>query len=258
MYYSQTYKTKWHDVDEHGVMRPSRLLEYMQETANLQCREYGYDLDVLHREKGLAFILSRLQIRVHAPLRAYEDIEVRTWCQPALRMSFMRYFSVHNGDETVAEAISTWALVDIHTRALVKGSEFHGDFPMCDPIEEARVPRKVRIPAATPMEVVGERTIRYSDVDFNHHMNNTRYPDMVCDFLPDFTGMYVSGLSLSYMREAALGDTVTVARTAVPARENAYLLRTTRPDGAVCLEAEVELSPVPVHEKRKDSSPCKL
>lgn len=115
---------------------------------------------------------------------------------------------------------------------------------MGEPIEESRVPRRVRIPGATAalMTPVGERTVRYSDVDFNHHMNNTRYPDMVCDFLPDFTGKFVSGLSLSYMREAALGDTVTVSRMAVEDTPDTYLLRTTRPDGAVCLEAEVTLS----------------
>ena len=75
-------------------------------------------------------------------------------------------------------------------------------------------------------------------------MNNTKYPDMICDFLPSMDGKWVSSLSLSYLREAAFGDTLTVSRTVAEGEGETYLLRTTRPDGATCLEAAVGLSPV--------------
>ena len=94
------------------------------------------------------------------------------------------------------------------------------------------------------MEVVGTRSIVYSDLDFNRHMNNTRYPDMICDFLPSMDGRWVTALSLSYLREAAFGDTLTVSRATAEGGGERYLIRTTRPDGAVCLEALVELSDI--------------
>ncbi len=246
MYYLQTYKTKWHDTSPDGVLRPSALLVYMQETANLQCRDWGTDLDRLHREDGLGFLLSRIMLRADEPIRAYEDIEVRTWCGESRGLTFVRCFSVHKEGRTVATALSHWALMDIREKKLVRVSAFDRPFPMGDVLDEDTLPRKVRIPAAIPMETVGERRIVYSDLDFNRHMNNTRYPDMVCDYLPDLSGKWVRTLSLSYLREAAFGDTLTVARTPadVPALEGipeTYLVRTTRPDGAVCLEAEVGL-----------------
>ena len=74
MYYSTHYKTKWHDTDGDGVMRPSALLVYMQETANVQCREYGMDLTDLHHKEGKGFLLSRIMVKIFAPLRAYEDM----------------------------------------------------------------------------------------------------------------------------------------------------------------------------------------
>jgi acyl-ACP thioesterase len=92
------------------------------------------------------------------------------------------------------------------------------------------------------MEAVGERTIVYSDLDFNRHMNNTKYPDMICDYLPDMDGKWVTSLSLSYLREAAFGDTLTVYRAPVEGDGEGYLIRTKRPDGVVCLEAEIGLS----------------
>ena len=73
-------------------------------------------------------------------------------------------------------------------------------------------------------------------------MNNTKYPDMICDFLPSMDGKWVRTLSLSYLREAAFGDTLAIHRGLVADTPDAYLIRTTRPDGAVCLEAEIGLS----------------
>ncbi len=242
MYYAQTYKTKWHDTDAGGLMRPSALLVYMQETANLQCREWDCDLTRLHDEEGLGFLLSRIMLRVHAPLRAYEEIEVRTWCPPSKGLTFLRCFSVLRGNEVVAEAVSHWALMDMKAGRLVRVNDFPGRFPEGELPEGDIYPARVHIPAGTEMEMAGERRIVYSDLDFNHHMNNTRYPDMVCDFLPDMAGRWVSSLSLSYLREAAFGDVLTVSRTARPDASSTYLLRTTRPDGMVCLEAEVSLS----------------
>ncbi len=247
MYYSQTYKTKWHDTDGDGVMRPSALLVYMQETANLQCREYGMDLTDLHHIEGKGFLLSRMMIKIFAPLHAYEDIEVRTWCIDAKGYDFIRCFSVHRDGEMTALAVSHWALVDVCEKKMIRTTDFKRDFPFGELPDHPDIPRRVRIPAALPMEEAGTRTIVYSDLDFNRHMNNTKYPDMICDYLPDMDGRWVTSLSLSYLREAAFGDTLTVLRkeveiTAEALEDEAYFIRATRPDGATCLEAEIRLS----------------
>lgn len=244
MYYAQTYRTKWHDTDGDGVMRPSALLVYMQETANLQCRDYGMDLNDLHNVEGKGFLLSRMMIQVFTPLHAYEDIEVRTWCVDARGYDFIRCFSVHRGEEMTALAVSHWALVDVHDGKMLRTTDFKRDFPYGELPDQSRLPQRVRIPATVEMESVGERHIVYSDLDFNRHMNNTKYPDMICDYLPSMDGKWVTSLSLSYLKEAAFDSHLTVSRAAVPGDDEVYLLRTTRPDGAVCLEAEIGLAPV--------------
>lgn len=238
MYYQQSYTTKWHDTDPSGGMRPSRVLEYMQETANLQCRAYGMDLNDLFYQEGLGFLLSRLQLRMDAPLHAYEDIEVRTWCLTSRALSFLRCFSILREGKVVAEALTTWALMDVKNKTLVKVSDFQREFPMGDALDEATLPKKIRIPAAMEMETVGERQVVYSDLDFNFHMNNTKYPDMICDFLPDLRRQFISSLSLAYMNEAPFGDTLTLQRTQT---SEAHLVRALRSDGKICVEAAVEM-----------------
>ena len=96
------------------------------------------------------------------------------------------------------------------------------------------------------MELAGTRRVTYSDVDYNGHMNNTKYPDMLCDFLPDATRRRVSGLSLSYLHEAPYGFDLSVYRAPWEgtAGERGYLFRTVDYAGNTCLEALMLVEPV--------------
>ena len=211
MKYTREFYTMWHDTDANRVVTPTRILAYMQETGNLQCKEYDFFLDQKRDENGVAFILGSISMSIKKPLYAYESIKVNTWCKPARGYSFARYFEVVRDGEVVAEASSLWALVDIHTKALVRGDEsFDKYFPIDEPISAANLPGRVRIKKDSMLYKVGERKITFSDVDYNMHMNNTKYPDMICDFIGDMTGKRVAGFSLSYLKEAALGETLSV------------------------------------------------
>lgn len=246
MKYSENYTTRWHDTDSCHFLRPTAILVYMQETANHQCRDYNMDLNELYRNEGLGFLLSRIQMKVHKPIFAYEDITVNTWCTESKSYAFMRYFDMWRGGEKVAEAMSTWALFDVNAKTLVRGSDFKRDFPYDEAPDVSVFPPRARIPSSVVMDVVGDRKITYSDTDFNRHMNNTKYPDMLCDHVPDMTNKWVSELSISYLKEAALGDSVTVLRHPIQLPEDkggeAYLIRTLRSDGEVNVDAYLCLS----------------
>ena len=204
------------------------------------------DLNELYRNEGLGFLLSRIQLTVHKPIFAYEDITVNTWCTESKSYAFMRYFEILRGGDKVAEAMSTWALFDANAKTLVRGSDFKRDFPYDEAPDASRFPPRVRIPSSVVLDVVGERKITYSDIDFNLHMNNTKYPDMICDYLPDMTGKWVKEISVSYLKEAAFGDSLTVFRHPAELSEGdegeAYLVRTLRSDGETNIDAYIRLS----------------
>jgi acyl-ACP thioesterase len=70
-------------------------------------------------------------------------------------------------------------------------------------------------------------------------MNNTHYPDMLCDHMPLEDVRKISGISLSYVREAAYGDRITVTGAK---REDGYYFRTFNEAGEVCLEAQIQIT----------------
>lgn len=243
MKFTYKIKTNWHDTDANRCVRPSKIVEYMQETANRQCEESGLPLDRLRDDHGLAFILGAISLNLRKPLHAYEEIEVRTWCREAKSYIFNRYFEIVRDGEVVAEAASTWVLIDLDKKTMVRADHydiFDGKFYYDEPVDPATLLKKARVPKEIEMHEVGKRKIVYSDIDYNMHMNNTRYPDMLCDHIDELssteTPMRIAQLSLSYLKESSLGATLTLSRSEIDENGTLYV-RTTNEQGETCLEA---------------------
>ncbi|MBR2353372.1 MAG: hypothetical protein IKA76_02590 [Clostridia bacterium] len=237
MKYSESYRTRWHDTDAERRVSPSQLLVYMQETSNGHTATAGLPLDDLRDQKHLAFILSKLRLEIYRPLYAFEDIRVETWTSPSRGFSSLRSFRILRGDEVIASADSTWALVGTEDGALHKSGESGYAFEDEEAVTLS-LPNRIRFPAGIPLKKIGERRVVYSDLDYNMHMNNTRYPNMLCDFLPMEEIGRIRGMVLSYLHEGAFGSTLTVL--SAKEGENRYF-RTLDENGTACLEAQIIL-----------------
>lgn len=237
MKYSKQHQILWHDTDANRRMRPSQILVYMQETSNHHVASAGMTLDELRDDKHLAFILSKLRLRVYRRPLAFENVTVQTWTIASRGISTGRCFRMLCGDEVVAEADSTWALLGTEDRAFHRIEETEYEFEHEEPIELG-MPNRIRFASDLRWERVGERPIVYSDLDYNMHMNNTRYPDMLCDYLPLEEIPRIRGFLLSYLHEAAYGDTVTVWSAK---QDDCYYFKTVNQAGTVCLEAQLLL-----------------
>ncbi len=235
MKYSENYEIRWHDTDATLKIRPTQLLALMQETSNRHIATLGMNLDKLRETKKLGFILSKTRVEINRRPSAFETITVETWTNPSRSFSFNRSFLVRVGEEIVAKADTLWALVGIEDRKFHKMDETEYVFEDEAPVELS-IPSRFRIPSELSLERMGERRIVYSDIDYNMHMNNTRYADMLCDFLPLDEVDTLRGFSLSYLHEAAYGHTVTVFGGK---QNDVCYFRTTDEEGTPCLEAQL-------------------
>ena len=239
MIFSAPFTVNFHDTDLYARMRPSAALKYMQEAANLHLNAYGPTMDEL-REAGKAFLLSRVRVAIRRALPAYTPIEAQTWISNDDHgFSFNRYHRILSGGEVAAEAVTVWALVSLDDRRPIRASEFTYNFTGDTPLDLV-LPRRIRFPGEP--DAVGERRIAYSDCDYNGHVNNTHYPDLLCDFLPAGETRRVEDVVINFLGEAPLGDTLTVYRAADPERDGRYLYRTRRADGSTNIEAVLTLA----------------
>ncbi|MBE6533370.1 MAG: hypothetical protein E7678_00140 [Ruminococcaceae bacterium] len=237
MIFSLNYTTRWHDTDANRTVRPTQILVFMQEASNHHIKALGTDLDTLRDEHGLAFLLSKIRLALYKPLYAFENITVETWTVESRGFSFNRFFRIKRGEEIIAAADTTWALISLKTGELCKSDCFDFKFEHESPIDIG-IPARFRVPKTELLNFIGERPIVYSDLDYNMHMNNTRYADMLCDFMPYDKIPQIKGISLSYLHEAAFGNTVKVYRTDDGQK---FDFRTVNENGKVCLEAEIIL-----------------
>lgn len=239
MKWTETYKVNSHFTDADGIVRTSYMLKYMQETANLQLETLGPSNSQL-REMGYAFLLSRLSMSFYKPVRAYETIEVQSWACESRGSSFNRCYRVLRDGMIVAEASSVWALVRLSDRKLMRVGDVTLNFDT-DPALDLDLPRRLKIPDAANLVLVGERNVVYSDLDVNRHINNTNYPDILCDFLPDTAGKRVIAMGINFLSEAVLGETLKVYCAEY---DGVYYMRTVKENGAVNIEAEIILEPL--------------
>ena len=236
MKWSEEYKVLYHDTNSNEFVGISRIFKYLHEaaTAQMRAQKPSYN-DLLNQNK--AFILSGIRVNLYEPLSYNEMITVNTWGCPARGFTFPRSYQILRNEELICEANSNWALVDTKSKKLIKASDVELNYYIDTPLEmESQI--RFRIPTELQMSLVGEYTIRYTDTDINGHMNNTNYPDMLFNALPNPENKLVRSIAISYQSEAKVGDYLKLymGRT-----DGKYYMRSIHEDGRVNVEAELVL-----------------
>lgn len=241
MYFRHEFETRWHDTDANRFLRPSAVLMYLEEASGIHMRHVGRSLDDIRDHDGVAFILSKIGVNFYAPVSPFRNICVETWVNEGKGYSSVRNFRLYDGDTLAAEASSVWALIDLSKKFPIKLDRFDFGFSFEEETLD-NVSTRFRIPKDFVMENAGERRIAYSDIDYNMHMNNTHYPDMLCDFLPDMQNNRVSSMGLSFLREAPYEQTLRVLRG--KREDGGWFMKTKNSADETCLDAEVTLVPL--------------
>ncbi len=198
-----------HDIDTNCIATPTAVIKYMMEAVDRNMLTCGPAYQEL-LNSGLSFVVSRNAVEVLRPLKEYEEITVLTWATPAKSFSFPRSYMIKVGDEVVAKGLSVWALIDTKAGRLVKGSDFSVDSYGTGDEIELSVPYRFKLPKDISLTLCDKRTIHYSDVDKNFHMNNTKYYDMLFDYIPNRENIYMSSCHINYVGEAPLGSEVSI------------------------------------------------
>ena len=221
------------DVDMRGVLRPTALLAKLEDVGGHQMIAFPPSNDDL-RERGLAFITSRMVIQIRKELRENMEVDMETWATDSRGLSFNRCYRMLHDGEVAADVYSSWALLNFEEHTLVRVHDFGEVGGEQYPPLTLDIPLRVRMPAAEEYTEVAKRKIYYSDVDLNGHLNNTKYLNMLCDFVPGIENKSLRGINISYVTEAPLGEELTVL---CKADGDTYYFKTVRSDGKINCEA---------------------
>ncbi len=228
-----------HDIDTNCNATPTCTVKYMMEAVDRNMLCCGPTYQEL-MAKGLSFIVSRTTVEVLRPLKEYEQLAVSTWATESKNVSFPRSYVIRSGEEVIAKGLSIWALVDTSAHKLIRGSDFSVEsYGTGEPIEMG-IPTRFKLPADIALAKCGEKTVLYSDIDRNFHMNNTKYFDMLFDYIPEREKIFMSSCLMNYVGEAPYGSNIEIF-ISQPVEENGekiYYFKT-EIDGKANIQAKV-------------------
>ncbi|MBQ8343706.1 MAG: hypothetical protein IJY41_00775 [Clostridia bacterium] len=235
MKWEEKFKVKFHECNTNEIVGASQTFKYIQEAAMCQLNSEKPTYNDLLKQ-GKAFILSAIRVEMYYPVYAYEKITARSWACPSKGVSFIRSYELERDGEIVCEAVSSWALVDVNDRKLLRVDDVDLSNYSTDEVIKTEHPMRIRIPSALPMSLVGEYTVRYSDTDLNGHVNNTNYADILCNCIPGIEQLRVKSVGINYVSDAKKDDELKIYMSKIDGK---FYFRTIRSDGKTNVEAEI-------------------
>ena len=206
--YRKEFIPQSNECDCFGRLKPSALLGILQEAAGAQCVELQLASENL-MEKGYFWAITRQHVQITRLPRAYEPITVETWPGKTSRVAYPRSTIAYDaqGNE-LFRSISLWVLMDLDSRKMV----LPGQSPIA--VEGTLRGMELAVPGGLvpkPLANCHSRTVCYSDLDRNGHMNNTKYLDWIGDLLPSHFHAEHSPreMTLCYTNEAREGQTLS-------------------------------------------------
>lgn len=203
--YSQEFVIDDGAVDCFGRLKPSMMLLYVQEVAGRHSAMISMDYDALAKCR-MFWAVTRHRLQISRIPHSGETIRVETWPMPTTRVAYPRSVVAYDAEgNEVFRAISLWVLMNLDTRAMI--------LPRASGVTVEGLLRgsELALPGSIFPKSLGSsalRTVCFTDLDRNGHMNNTRYLDWVADLLP--SGFHreheLRELTVCYNAEAREGD----------------------------------------------------
>ena len=175
MAFSKTYIIDTALIDKNKRLRLSNLFVIFQEMAEAHGETIGTG-KAATTDVGLKWIITRHSAKIERLPTYGEKVEVYTYPGKNNPYFFYRYFFIKDEKgNIIIRATSIWAIVDAKTNKLVYD-------PFKRKLPEESFDFELPIPAKINEDIndkVDEYHVRYSDIDLNGHVNNSRYLEMI-------------------------------------------------------------------------------
>lgn len=217
--YTREVRVASYEVGAQRLLKLSVLMRMCQETSEQHIDLVGLSYEKLY-EDGIVFLLINNRAKIKRMPVHNEKITIKTHPRGVNGAQFYRDFILYSGDEKIIEVMQTSVIADPVTHKVMRPKKFldYGIFSGEKVMPEDRM-AKITVPDDLPL--VGERPIYYSDLDYNRHLNNTIYGDILTDFLPDGAqGSQYAQVQINYVNESAQGDVLKI----YAAKENGQVL----------------------------------
>ena len=208
-FYQQNFIITDNCVDCFGRLKPSMILYYVQEVAGRHFDRISMDYDAL-AQKGMIWVIIRQKVQITRIPQRGETIRVETWPMPTTRVAYPRSVVAYDADgNEVFRSISIWVLMDIRSRSMILPGK--SGVSVIGTLRGNELTAPNALPAKNLLNH-RSRSVGFTDLDRNGHMNNTKYMDWIDDLIPSAFHQEhdLKELTVCYMSEAREGQELSM------------------------------------------------
>lgn len=188
----------------------SEILALTSDTAVEDYHQQGMTFSML-LQNHFSILTSRVSFRFFEMPKTDQIITIKTWEEAPRGLQLSRgYIISDESGKILIQGISTWLVVNPETRRIVKPSLFT---LRKEPTKTLELKTLDCGKIATPedLTLLDQRKIRFTDIDANGHMNNSRYGNYIMDSLPkELVIKKFTDFRLNYAHEAMLDSLLDI------------------------------------------------
>lgn len=207
--YEEKYKIFLEDVDENKIYKISAMFDRFHEAANHSLKPMNLDRESLEKREIL-WVLAQQNAEIIDLPRLNEMITIKTWVGNEIHNFIPRFYQIENNGKVLVKASSIWAIIDKSTRKTLVPSKsgVHIDSAKAD--DEISL---LKAPKIIEPSSIFEHTVSIDNLDFNNHMNNAQYLEIIDSYNPFVMNegqILPRKVIARYSKEAFLGDVLTI------------------------------------------------
>lgn len=209
--WQKQFKISSYNVDNFQRLTLPALCLFFQEIAYEHAEHLNFGYNYLQSVKKF-WVLSRLHVQVSQYPVWGDEIVITTWPRGMDGMFALREFLINKADGTpLAAATSSWLVLD-------EERHFPQRIDPADFVEFSKTKESAldmvaeKLPKIEKLTQAESFTVKFSDVDLNHHVNNGRYVQWALDSLPleVLLNRKVSSFAVNFLGEASFQDKISI------------------------------------------------
>jgi acyl-ACP thioesterase len=198
-------------VDRSGRLSPAAVMEYFQEAAINHAEDLGVGREALLAQRQ-GWVLSRMSVIVDKRPAWRDTVTVRSWPRGTDRLFAVRDYDIRGqSGEVLARGRSGWLILDLDRRRPLRPQTVVDRMPLNEGIDALAGSPPGLEKRLTPSHTVS-RIARYSDLDYNGHMNNARYISWLQDVVrpEELENAGHFRIDINYLAEVKAGDLIDI------------------------------------------------
>lgn len=200
-------------IDFSAKAKLTSICRFFQESAWRHASEasLGYH-DLLGNNH--AWVLYKLKLRINDFPEWSDKIYLTTWAKKTDRVFAYRDFEIRSSidNNLLIYGTSKWVILDIHSKRPRRMDQYASLMPLNE--QNALSDPVKKIPPVNSFDRSSKVTVKYSDIDLNHHVNNVKYLEWILDMydINFFIKNTLSEFEIDYMNEAGFNDEINLKR----------------------------------------------